>query len=98
MHPPNKHQNATQNIFMESIIGLSTILAVACSFFATPLFYSYTIPKVQAFTTQHYGSGFEDAVAIAWWLISALAIFFGARASLSTGLIMFGMTIVARFA
>ena len=99
MQPPkNKYDQASQNVFMSSVVALANVLAFVTAFFATPLVYSYTLPKVQSFTAQHYGAGFEEIIALTWWAITALTIFFGARASLSTGIIMAAMTFIARFA
>lgn len=93
-----KNGKPTQSVFISSVIGLANVLAVVVAFFATPLAYAYSIPHVQNFTTRHYGGGFEDIVSAVWFGTIALLVFFGARASLSTGLIMGAMTLAARFA
>lgn len=94
--PRNRYDHASQNVFMNSIIGLANVLAVTITFFAAPLAYAYSIPWVQGFTMRHYGYGFEDLVAAVWFVVVAALIFFGARASLSTALVMGGMTLAAR--
>lgn len=92
------HQNqAGRSIFMSSVIGLSNVIAVVVAFFATPVAYNRTVGWVQNFTASHYGYGFEDITAFVWWLIVALLIFFFARASISTALVMGGLAIAARF-
>lgn len=93
----NRHQQAGRSIFMSSIVGLSNIIAVIVTFFATPLAYGHSVGWVQRFTSRHYGYGFEDITAFVWWMIVALLIFFGARASISTALVMGGLAIAARF-
>lgn len=96
-HPNQHHDQASRSIFMSSVIGLSNIVAVLVAFFATPVAYTASLGWVQRFTTRHYGYGFEDITAFVWWIIVALLIFFGARASISTALVMGGLAIAARF-
>lgn len=64
---------------------------------AHPVSYNRTVGWVQTFTASHYGYGFEDITAFIWWLIVALLIFFFARASISTALVMGGLAIAALF-
>lgn len=92
----NQNQ-AGRSIFMSSVVGLSNVIAVVVAFFATPIAYDRTVGWVQRFTASHYGVGFEDITAFVWWLIVALLIFFFARASISTALVMGGLAIAARF-
>ena len=95
-----QQQNPNQvgrSIFMSSVIGLSNVIAVVVAFFATPVAYDRSVGWVQRFTANHYGPGFEDITAFIWWLIVALLIFFSARASISTALVMGGLAIAARF-
>ena len=97
---PWQQQNQNQagrSIFMSSVTGLANVIAVVVAFFATPVVYQRTVGWVQSFTANHYGYGFEDITAFVWWLIVALLIFFGARASISTALVMGGLAIAARF-
>jgi len=97
---PWQQQNQNQagrSIFMSSVTGLANVIAVVVAFFATPVAYQRTVGWVQSFTANHYGYGFEDITAFIWWLIVALLIFFFARASISTALVMGGLAIAARF-
>ena len=98
MQPWQQNPNqAGRSIFMSSVIGLSNVIAVVVAFFATPVAYDRTVGWVQRFASSHYGYGFEDITAFVWWLIVALLIFFSARASISTALVMGGLAIAARF-
>lgn len=97
-HQQQNHPNqAGRSIFMSSVTGLANVLAVVVAFFATPVAYNRTVGWVQGFTAGNYGPGFEDITAFIWWLIVALLIFFFARASISTALVMGGLAIAARF-
>ena len=97
---PWQQQNQNQagrSIVMSSVTSLANVSAVVVAFFATPVAYQRTVGWVQSFTANHYGYGFEDITAFIWWLIVALLIFFFARASISTALVMGGLAIAARF-
>ena len=94
---PSRYEQASRSVFMSSIVGLSNIIAALVTFFTVPVAYSNSIVFVQRFTSRHYGYGFEDITAVCWWIIVALLIFFGARASISTALVMGGLALAARF-
>ncbi len=97
MFNPQKQREATQSIFMSSIHGLANVGAVAVTFFSVPAVYSRTVNWVSAFAANHYGAEFSDFASFAWFIILALLVFFIARASLSTLLVMGGLAIAVRF-
>ncbi len=86
---------ASEAIFMSSMKGLSNVLAVACTFFGTGPLYSATVGWVQGFSQAHYSAS-GDIVAILWGCVCAAFIFFVARASLSTALVMGALTLATR--
>ena len=92
-----KYQQAGQSIFMSSITGLANLIAAVVTFLGTPPLYSNTVDWVQRFTALHYGYGWQDITAVAWFLICAGIVFFVSRASISTALIMGGLAIATRF-
>ena len=81
---------------MSSLMGLANILAVIAAFIGSPWLYGKSITWVQTYIAHNYGYGFDDIVALVWAIICAGLIFFTARASISTALVMGGMAIVAR--
>jgi len=92
-----KHRQAGQSMFMSSMNGLANLIGVAAGFFLGPMAYSRTIEPIQRFTIHHYGYGWEDVTAFMWFVICALVVFFIARASIGTALVMGGLAIVTRF-
>ncbi len=89
-------KEAGNNLFMSSIIGLANILAALAAFLGTPPVYSKTVSWVQRYTANHYGYELVDLISFGWWIICALLIFFIARASVGTALVMGGLAIAAR--
>lgn len=92
-----KQSEAGRSIFMSSVHGLANTGAVAASFFLTPLFYSETVDWIRSFSIQHYGTGWDDLVGFAWFILVAFLTFFIARASLGTLLIAGGLALATRF-
>ena len=86
-----------RSTFMGSVKGLATTIAVGAAFFITPVIYSSTVSWVQRFAATHYGYGWDDLVSIGWFLITACTVFFVARASISTVLVMGGLALATRF-
>ena len=92
----DKHRRAGQSIFMGSMQGLANTVAVAVAFLATGPVHAYTVIWIMDYTARQYGTGWEDIVSFAWFVIVALTVFFVARASLSTLLVMGGLAIATR--
>ncbi|MGH1351636.1 MAG: hypothetical protein ACRBBN_12650 [Methyloligellaceae bacterium] len=97
MFDPQKQRETTRSIFMSSVHGLANVGAVAVTFFSVPALYSRTVDWVSSFAANHYGAELSDLASFAWFIILALLIFFIARASLSTLLVMGGLAIAVRF-
>ena len=95
----NKQQQrgAAQSIFMSSIKGFANTAAVAATFFSAPPLYSRTVDWVTAFTTRYYGSDLTDIAGFAWFVIVTFLVFFTARASISTLLVVGGLAVAVRF-
>lgn len=81
---------------MSSVQGLANVLAVIITFIGAPPFYGNTIGWVQSFTASNYGYGFEDITALAWGIATGCLVFFIARASVSTALVMGGLALATR--
>lgn len=91
------NKNSAQSTFMDSIHGLANVLAATVAFFGTGPIYERTIGWVMIFTARHYGAEFTDFASFAWFVLIAFLVFFTARASLSTLLVMGGLAIAVRF-
>lgn len=90
-------KNGAQGVFQSSIRGLAEVLAVAATFFGTPIAYGSTIGWVRDFTIKYYSMEFVFLIEFAWMGITGAAIFFIARASVGTALTAAGAAIVLRF-
>ena len=97
MGPKGKYGQASQSIFMSSMIGVANILAVVAAFIGSPWLHSKTIGWVQSYIANHYGYGFEDITAFVWFVICAGFVFFTSRASISTAIVMTALTIMTKF-
>ena len=84
-------------MFTSSMNGLANVIAFLASFLGTPWLFDTTIEWLQEYTARAYGYGFEDAVSILWFIACSLLIFFTARATISTALVMGGAALVTKF-
>ena len=91
------HKTAVRGIFMSSIEWLANIGAVVVTFFLTPIAYSHSMVWVGQFTRAYYGDELLGFVALAWGGIVVLFIYFVARMSLGTVLVMGGLAFALRF-
>ena len=91
-----KYKQAGQSIFMSSMTGLANVLALVETFFGTGPLYTKTVDWIYRFAAQNYGYASADLVSLIWGAICAALIFFIARASISTALVMGALTIAMR--
>lgn len=92
-----QQKQKAQSIFISSIEGVANTAAVIVTFLFLPIAHGKSIGWVIWFTQEYYGDEFTGFVYMVWYLLLALMIFFGARASLSTLLILAGVSIAVRF-
>ena len=86
-----------ESMFTSSMNGLANVIAVLASFLGTPWLFDVTIDWLHEYTARAYGYGFETPVSIVWFLACSLLIFFTARATVSTALVMGGAALLTRF-
>lgn len=95
------HSDSTKSgggkIAVSSAEGLANVLAGGAAFFATPPLYSRSIGWVQGYTANHYGYGWEDLIAFAWFCAIASGVFFLSRGTIGTALIAGVTALVIRF-
>lgn len=87
---------AGKNIFMSSVSLLANAVAIASTFFLTPMLYERSLAYVVNTTYQLYGTGWVDFIALAWFVICALLVFAISRASIGTALIFSGLAFAGR--
>lgn len=97
MTPAKNPSDTVRSLWMRSLEGLAQVMAVVAAYLGTPWLYGATIEWMQRYTLAGYGPGFEDLVTVSWFVICSLLIYFLARATLSTALVMGGAAIITRF-
>ena len=85
-----------ESMFTSSMNGLANVIAVLASFLGTPWLFNSTIEWLHEYTARAYGYGYETPVSIVWFLSCSMLIFFTARATVSTALVMGGAALVTR--
>ncbi|WP_072378272.1 hypothetical protein [Hyphomicrobium sp. NDB2Meth4] len=81
---------------MSAVEWLAILLAIMTAFLLTPEVYARTVNWIVAYTASRYGAGFEDLTRFAWFVMTALLIFFGARATLATAIVGAGLALATR--
>lgn len=84
--------------FLGSVKGLANMLAVIAAFMGTPAAYGASVGWVVRYSEQNYMTGIGDFISLIWFVCVALTIFFIARMTLSTAVVMGGIAVAARFA
>ena len=97
MYKNTNHAQAGQNLFMSSVVGLANVLAFVAAFFGGPLLWQHTVEYVRELTFQTYGADLIGLASMAWYGLSFLLVFFVARASIGTALVVGGLALVTRF-
>lgn len=97
MFNPNDHRQKRQQVFMGSVEAMANLLAFLSAFLATPEIYARTAPWVVDFASTRYGVGFEDLIQVGWFVLTALLVFFMARATLATAIVAAGLAAATRF-
>lgn len=91
------HAQAGKNIIMSSAVGLANLVALIVAFLGGPLLWRHTIVIVRELTYQTYGEGLIAIVSVAWYGLSFMLVFYVARISVGTAIVMGGAAFVARF-
>lgn len=94
---PYDQQQKRQAEFVKSVEWLAILLAIMAAFLLTPEVYARTVAWIVAYTASRYGAGFEDLTRFVWFVMTALLIFFGARATLATAIVAGAVAIATRF-
>ncbi len=97
MFNPNDHRQKRQQVFMGSVEAMANLLAFLTAFLATPEIYARTAGWVVNFASIRYGTGFEDLIQIGWFILTALLVFFMARATIATAIVAAGLAAATRF-
>jgi len=91
------HKQAARSVFMSSIEWLANIGAVVATFLLLPFTYEWSMHFIDPFTRRHYGDELLGAVSVIWLGVVVLFLFFIARMSIGTALVMGGLAVAVRF-
>ncbi|WP_417449548.1 hypothetical protein [Kordiimonas sp.] len=99
MQPPQLSgpKGSPNSIFMSSAKGLANVLAFIAAFLGTPAVYDNTVGWVTSFTAYNYNAALSDMVAVIWFAVVALTIFFISRMTLSTAIVLGSLSVAAKF-
>lgn len=81
---------------MASVVGISNISAGVVAYLGAAPVYSRTVGWIQRYTANNYGFEYVEIAGVGWFLVCVAGIFFVARASIGTALVMGGLAITAR--
>jgi len=82
---------------MNSVNGMANVLALAAAVFGTPPAYDLTFRYIAAYARHYYGSGAVEFFGFCWMILLVLFLFFAARMSVSTLLVVGGIAVAVRF-
>lgn len=93
----NPQQDQNRGVFLSSVNGFATTLAVMISVFVAPLLNQYTAPFVVDIAKQTYGPQIVQLIDFGWMVACFPFVFFAARASVGVALMMAGSYVAYRF-
>lgn len=84
-------------LWNNSFYWIANILSFAAAFVLGPVLWKYTVNHVSSLTYQTYGSNVLGMAELVWFGLCYLLVFFGARATIGTSIVMGGLAIAIRF-
>lgn len=93
----NPHKDRTQGVFLDSLQGFATVVAVMLAMLAAPVMNQWTAPYVLALARQNYSPDLAQLVELGWMIACYPFCFYAARASVSVALMMAGSAAAYRF-
>lgn len=93
----NTHKDRTQGVFLDSLQGFATVVAVMLAMLAAPPLHQWTAPYVLALARRSYSPDLVQLFELAWMIACYPFVFFAARASVSVALMMAGSAAAYRF-
>jgi len=91
------YKEASRSIFMSSMLGFANVAAAVATFFSVQPVFNMTRGWVAEFTTTQYGNEWIEPVSWFWWLAIAATLFFTARASIATVIVIGAFAFAIRF-
>lgn len=93
----NSHKDRTQGVFLDSLQGFATVVAVMLAMLAAPYLHAVSIPYVTALARRSYSPDLVQLVEVGWMIACYPFVFFASRASVSVALMTAGSFVAYRF-
>lgn len=97
MFDHNKHRDANQSIFVSSMEGLATTLAIVVTIFGAPWLYAVSADWIHDLTLWTWGREWLDLIDLIWFCALFPIVFFATRASLVTAIMAGTVTVALRY-
>lgn len=96
-HNSNPHRDEHRGVFLSSVNGLATVLALVIALVGAPFLYNVSAPHVLSLAQKTYGPELTSLIDLIWFCLMFPLTFFAARASVGVALLMSGSWIAYRF-
>lgn len=96
-HNSNPHRDEHRGVFLSSVNGLATVLAIVIALIGAPFAYNVSAPYVLNLAAKTYGADMVALVDFCWFILMFPLVFFAARASVGVALLVSGSWIAYRF-
>ena len=90
------YKEASRSIFMSSMFWFANVAALITAFFSVQPVFNLTRGWIEDFTTSQYGAEWTEPVLWFWWAAVAAILFFTARASIATLIVMGAFAIATK--
>lgn len=91
------YKEASRSIFMSSMFWFANVAALVVTFFSVQPAFNASRGWIERFTASQYGYEWIEPVSWFWWAAVAAILFFTARASVATLIVMGAFAIAMRF-
>ena len=90
------YKEASRSIFMSSMFWFANVAALITAFFSVQPVFNLTRGWIEDFTTSQYAAEWTEPVLWFWWAAVAAILFFTARASIATLIVMGAFAIATK--
>ena len=97
MFDPNNRREANQSMFVSSMEGLATTLAIVVTLFGAPWLYAVSADWIHDLTLRTWGREWVELMDLIWFCALFPMLFFAVRASLATAIMAGAVTVALRY-
>lgn len=92
----NPHKERQQAVFMDSLQGFATVVALMLAMLAAPALNQWSAPYVLTLARRNYSPDLVQMVEFGWMIACYPFVFYAARASVGVALMVAGSAAVYR--